>query len=581
MKKLSTPKLLIILAVIGCVAYWIFKESEDTQQLHRPINELVFPHFEPERVSRIVLDKGDQHTDIALKDSEWKVVSDGDKPGNIPAVQEAIAKVKTFQKRDIVSQNPEKQKSLEIDNESSLKVAFYDADNQLIQSFLVGKNGPYYNSTYFRLDDSNEVILINDNLRATYTPWKGKWVDRTIFDFDQMSIQTFEIIRGDSSIFMQKDNEGNWQGLHPEQFTPKQDELDRMLRAFSTLKTNDYALPEENNSYAFDSPLLTVKEMLNDGAEYILTIGKKDEQKQYYAKRNDRPYVYLLAEYRVNMFNKDLAGLKALIVTPESDLTIQEALQQIKEQHELDQAEIEAIENEAIPLDQNFTADTSIALENTLNQNQLDNEKQLPQIGMEKTPQELIEEAQEPVIPPAPSLPEQEIEGDNDMTQQNTTNTAIIDNTQLPEISIETSQGTILLQLFEDDAPNTVANFIALAEKGYYDGLPFHRVIKDFMIQTGDPQGTGAGGPNYMIKDEFSSRKHEKGTLSMANRGPNTNGSQFFITHKPTPWLDGKHTVFGKVLEGQDIVDSINQGDKMLKVKVLKKRDHQYIPEKL
>ena len=157
----------------------------------------------------------------------------------------------------------------------------------------------------------------------------------------------------------------------------------------------------------------------------------------------------------------------------------------------------------------------------------------------------------------------------------------IIDDTQLPEVTIATSKGTIRLELFEDDAPNTVANFINLAESGFYDGLVFHRVIKDFMIQTGDPTGTGTGGPGYRIKDEFSKRTHEKGTLSMANSGPNTNGSQFFITHKATPWLNGKHTVFGKVIEGQDVVDAINQGDKMLKVTVTKKRNHKYTVEKL
>lgn len=136
--------------------------------------------------------------------------------------------------------------------------------------------------------------------------------------------------------------------------------------------------------------------------------------------------------------------------------------------------------------------------------------------------------------------------------------------------TIETNKGTIRLQLFEDQAPKTVANFEKLAGDGFYDGLKFHRVIPDFMIQTGCPQGTGAGGPGYTFADEFTpDLKHDKpGILSMANSGPNTNGSQFFITHVPTPWLDGKHSVFGQVLEGQEIVDAIEQGDKMEKVTV-------------
>jgi peptidyl-prolyl cis-trans isomerase B (cyclophilin B) len=136
--------------------------------------------------------------------------------------------------------------------------------------------------------------------------------------------------------------------------------------------------------------------------------------------------------------------------------------------------------------------------------------------------------------------------------------------------TIETSKGKIELQLHDDKAPRTVANFEKLAKQGFYDGLKFHRVIADFMIQTGCPLGTGTGGPGYKFADEFhKDLKHDSpGILSMANAGPNTNGSQFFITHVPTPWLDGKHSVFGKVREGQDVVNKIVQGDKMLKVTV-------------
>jgi peptidyl-prolyl cis-trans isomerase B (cyclophilin B) len=136
--------------------------------------------------------------------------------------------------------------------------------------------------------------------------------------------------------------------------------------------------------------------------------------------------------------------------------------------------------------------------------------------------------------------------------------------------TIETEKGTIRLRLEDEKTPKTVANFEKLAQQGFYNGLKFHRVIPDFMIQTGCPQGTGTGGPGYKFGDEFhQSLKHDgPGVLSMANAGPNTNGSQFFITHVATPWLDGKHSVFGRVLEGQDVVDSIAQGDKMLKVTV-------------
>ncbi len=152
----------------------------------------------------------------------------------------------------------------------------------------------------------------------------------------------------------------------------------------------------------------------------------------------------------------------------------------------------------------------------------------------------------------------------------------------LPMVEMETEKGTISLELFEDDAPNTVANFVSLAEKGYYDGLTFHRVLKDFMIQGGDPRGDGSGGPGYRIRDEINPRKHDRGVLSMAKtQAPDSGGSQFFITHKPTPWLDGVHTVFGRVTEGMEVVDAIEQGDKIISVKVTSKRDHPYEPETL
>ena len=136
--------------------------------------------------------------------------------------------------------------------------------------------------------------------------------------------------------------------------------------------------------------------------------------------------------------------------------------------------------------------------------------------------------------------------------------------------TFDTDKGTIRVELHADRAPRTVANFEKLVGQGYYDGLIFHRVIKDFMIQGGCPQGTGTGGPGYTFADEFhKDLKHSSpGVLSMANAGPNTNGSQFFITHVATPWLDGKHSVFGRVIEGQDVVDKIERGDKMKKVTI-------------
>jgi peptidyl-prolyl cis-trans isomerase B (cyclophilin B) len=136
--------------------------------------------------------------------------------------------------------------------------------------------------------------------------------------------------------------------------------------------------------------------------------------------------------------------------------------------------------------------------------------------------------------------------------------------------TLETSRGTIVVDLFPMEAPKTVNNFVFLARDGFYDGTQFHRVIANFMIQGGDPTGTGRGGPGYRFEDEFKGnpRKHQAGSLSMANAGPNTNGSQFFITHIATEWLDGKHTVFGQVRSGQDVVNAIKQGDTLNSVKI-------------
>jgi len=128
---------------------------------------------------------------------------------------------------------------------------------------------------------------------------------------------------------------------------------------------------------------------------------------------------------------------------------------------------------------------------------------------------------------------------------------------------METDKGTMVIELFADKTPNTVNNFVFLSREGYYDGVIFHRVIDNFMVQGGDPTGTGMGGPGYKFGDEFDpGLKHDKqGVLSMANAGPGTNGSQFFITHIPTPWLDGKHSVFGQVVEGLDVLMSIPARD--------------------
>ncbi len=136
--------------------------------------------------------------------------------------------------------------------------------------------------------------------------------------------------------------------------------------------------------------------------------------------------------------------------------------------------------------------------------------------------------------------------------------------------TLTTSRGVIVCELFAKDAPKTVNNFVFLAREKFYDGTIFHRVLADFMIQGGDPTGTGRGGPGYRFEDEFKGnpRKHQVGTLSMANAGPGTNGSQFFVTHVVTNWLDGKHTVFGQVLSGQDVVNATQQGDTLKSVTI-------------
>jgi peptidyl-prolyl cis-trans isomerase B (cyclophilin B) len=145
-----------------------------------------------------------------------------------------------------------------------------------------------------------------------------------------------------------------------------------------------------------------------------------------------------------------------------------------------------------------------------------------------------------------------------------------IDSEKTYLVKMETTKGLIEIELYPQKAPKTVNNFVFLINEGFYDGVVFHRVINNFMIQGGDPTGTGRGGPGYRFEDELVGNPliHETAVLSMANAGPNTNGSQFFITHSPQPHLDGKHTVFGKVVSGQDVVNKIVQGDSMSKVGV-------------
>lgn len=146
----------------------------------------------------------------------------------------------------------------------------------------------------------------------------------------------------------------------------------------------------------------------------------------------------------------------------------------------------------------------------------------------------------------------------------------VIDPAKSYTATFETSRGQIVLALDAKSAPKTVNNFVFLAQDGFYNGLTFHRVIPDFMVQGGCPEGTGRGGPGYKFADEFAGNpnSHERGVISMANAGPGTNGSQFFITHVPCPWLNGKHTVFGKVTSGLDVVDSIKGGDAITSVTI-------------
>ncbi|MCH8921723.1 MAG: peptidylprolyl isomerase [Planctomycetes bacterium] len=160
----------------------------------------------------------------------------------------------------------------------------------------------------------------------------------------------------------------------------------------------------------------------------------------------------------------------------------------------------------------------------------------------------------------------------------------------MPRVLLKTTQGDIVLELFENEAPNTVANFVYLVEKKFYDGLAFNRVLLDFMAQGGDPKGDGSGGPGYRIKcecGEKNHRKHFRGSVSMAHGGPNTGGSQFFLCFVPTPHLDGQHTVFGRVVEGIENMSKLREGDKnraadkIITARVIRKRKQEYKPTTL
>jgi len=143
-----------------------------------------------------------------------------------------------------------------------------------------------------------------------------------------------------------------------------------------------------------------------------------------------------------------------------------------------------------------------------------------------------------------------------------------IDTSKQYTATIETEKGNLVLELFASDVPVTVNNFVFLAREGFYDGTTFHRVIPDFMAQGGDPTGTGTGGPGYKFADEFTKHTHVTGALSMANSGPNTNGSQFFITYAPQPHLDGKHSVFGQLVDGMDVLKAIKNGDAVVRITI-------------
>jgi peptidyl-prolyl cis-trans isomerase B (cyclophilin B) len=143
-----------------------------------------------------------------------------------------------------------------------------------------------------------------------------------------------------------------------------------------------------------------------------------------------------------------------------------------------------------------------------------------------------------------------------------------IDTSKQYTATIETEKGNLVLELFANDVPVTVNNFVFLAREGFYDGTTFHRVIPDFVAQGGDPTGTGGGGPGYSFEDEFTEHTHAAGALSMANSGPNTNGSQFFITYSPQPHLDGHHSVFGQLIEGMDVLETIKQGDTIIRITI-------------
>jgi len=144
----------------------------------------------------------------------------------------------------------------------------------------------------------------------------------------------------------------------------------------------------------------------------------------------------------------------------------------------------------------------------------------------------------------------------------------VIDTNKQYTAIIETAKGNLVLELFAKDVPKTVNNFVFLAREGFYDGVIFHRVMADFVVQGGDPTGTGRGGPGYTFADEFSQHTHVAGALSMANSGANTNGSQFFITYTPQHHLDGKHSVFGQLIEGMDVLKKIKQGDVMIRITI-------------
>ncbi|MBI3099133.1 MAG: peptidylprolyl isomerase [Planctomycetes bacterium] len=593
--KPKTTLILIVAFVLLFGATWLLENNRKPTpgRGERTARELL-KSFSKADAQRIDLSEKEKKLTLSKKDKGWVVDDAGGYTADSTTVDGLLDKLEKMTTGALVSQNPANQATLEV-------------------------------------DAATDVCTVEQQLRWAYKPDTLTWLDRRVFSFETARLQSLSIKGPSGEAAMTKDAQGNWSLTAPRALPAQKLVVENVVTTLSMLTLTEVAPARELKEYGLDQPRWTFSFELTPKSDekkapddkekkeppappasnekYAIHVGSAKDADNYYAKREDSSAVIVIAKYSVDAVGKppndfidrtvfgfnseDLATLS--IAGPEG------AAELVKKE-----SGWEIISPAPGPAHPAKLRD-AVQMLGTLKALHIADEKPEAEYGLEEASayriaMKMKDESKKELwlgksvenvgtyakCGSAGKVVYVLAAADVARFRLKQEDLPAPPAEVLPLVVIHTDKGDILLELFEEDAPNSVANFINLIEKKFYDGLAWHRVIADFMIQGGDPNSRdadpsndGQGGPGYRIRDEFSARKHERGTLSMANSGPDTNGSQFFITHKPTEWLDGKHSVFGRVLSGQDVVDKIQQGDKMTSIEVRQKRNHPYEPVKL